>query len=40
MDGSVTRPGLTLGAVALAVGGIVLLVLTFARMAVGRGDEW
>jgi hypothetical protein len=32
--------GLTLGAVALAVGGIVLLVLAFRRVAVGRREEW
>jgi hypothetical protein len=32
--------GLTLGAVALAVGGIVLLVLAFRRVAIGRREEW
>jgi hypothetical protein len=32
--------GLTLGAVALAVGGLVLLVLVFRRLANGPREEW
>ena len=32
--------GVTLGAVALAVGDLVLLVLAFRRLAVGRREEW
>jgi len=32
--------GLTLGAVALVVGALVLLALAFRRVAIGRREEW